>query len=81
MVFCNRVGYEDGVNFWGGSEIVDPFGAVDKCAKFFDEDLIVSDINMKSVKRARQLARHFLDEDVNFIKNEVKLLSEELEKL
>ncbi len=81
MVFCNRVGYEDGVNFWGGSEIVDPFGVVDKCARFFDEDMIISDINMNSVKRARQLARHFLDEDVNFLKNEVKLLNDELEKL
>ncbi|MFI5211464.1 MAG: nitrilase-related carbon-nitrogen hydrolase [Ignavibacteria bacterium] len=81
LIFCNRVGYEDGVNFWGGSEIVDPFGNVDNAAKFFDEDLIISDINLNSVRRARQLARHFLDEDVNFLRNEVKLLSEELYKL
>ncbi len=81
VVFCNRVGYEDGVNFWGGSEVVDPFGNVDKVAKFFDEDLIVSEINMNSVKRARHMARHFLDEDVNFLRNEVKLLSEELNKM
>lgn len=81
LVFCNRVGYEDGVNFWGGSEIVDPFGTVDKVAKFFDEDLITSEINMTSVKRARQLARHFLDEDVNFLRHEVGLLNEELLKI
>jgi len=81
LVFCNRVGYEDGVNFWGGSEIVDPFGTVDKVAKFFDEDLITSEINMNSVKRARQLARHFLDEDVNFLRHEVGLLNEELLKI
>lgn len=81
LVFCNRVGYEDGVNFWGGSEIVDPFGTVDKVAKFFDEDLITSEINMNSVKRARQLARHFLDEDVNFLRNEVNILHEELNRI
>lgn len=81
LVFCNRVGYEDGVNFWGGSEIIDPFGVVDDCAKFFDEDLITGDINLSSVKRARQMARHFLDEDVNFLRNEVKLLSDELAKI
>lgn len=81
FVFCNRVGYEDGVNFWGGSEIVDPFGTVDKVAKFFDEDLITSEINMNSVKRARQLARHFLDEDVNFLRNEVNILHEGLSKI
>ena len=81
LIFCNRVGYEDGVNFWGGSEVVDPFGNVDKVAKFFDEDMITSDINMSSLKRARQMARHFLDEDVNFLRNEVNLLHDELNKI
>jgi predicted amidohydrolase len=81
LVFCNRVGYEDGVNFWGGSEIVDPFGTVDKVAKFFDEDLITSEINMNSVKRARQLARHFLDEDINFLRREVELLNNGLNQI
>lgn len=81
LAFCNRVGYEDGVNFWGGSEIVDPFGTVDKAAKFFDEDLVISEINMNTVKRARHMARHFLDEDINFLKNEVKILNEGLENL
>ena len=81
VVFVNRVGFEDGVNFWGGSEVVDPFGNVDKIAKFFDEDLTFSEINMETVQRARHLARHFIDEDVNFLKNEVSMLHEELSKI
>jgi predicted amidohydrolase len=81
VVFCNRVGYEDGVNFWGGSEVVDPFGTVTAVGKFFDEDLIYADIDLNKVKRARFQARHFLDEDVNLLKNEVKLLNDELSKL
>jgi NAD+ synthase (glutamine-hydrolysing) len=81
VVFCNRVGFEDGVNFWGGSEIADPFGNIDKTAKFFDENLIISEINMETVRRARHLARHFIDEDINFLKNEVKLLNDELGKI
>ncbi len=81
LIFSNRVGYEDGVNFWGGSEIIDPFGNVDAVAKFFDEDLITSDINMNSVRRARHLARHFLDEDINFLRHEVGLLNNELNKI
>ncbi len=63
LIFANRVGYEDGVNFWGGSEIVDPFGNVISVAKLFEEDMIYADIEMSEVKRARQQARHFLDED------------------
>ncbi len=78
IVFCNRVGYEDGVNFWGGSEIVDPFGNVTALGKFFDEDLVIADVDYGKVKRARQQARHFIDEDVNFIKQQAKLILENL---
>jgi predicted amidohydrolase len=77
-VFCNRVGYEDGVNFWGGSEVVDPFGNVAALGKFFDEDLVIADIDYNKVKRARQQARHFIDEDKNFIKEQTRLLLENI---
>ncbi|HEX2786433.1 MAG TPA: nitrilase-related carbon-nitrogen hydrolase [Ignavibacteria bacterium] len=63
VVFVNRVGFEDGINFWGGSEIVDPFGNVLCKAKIFEEDMIYGDIDLEEVKRARHQARHFLDED------------------
>lgn len=63
-VFCNRVGYEDGVNFWGGSEVVDPFGNVIAKADILKEQLIFAVIDENEVKRARNIARHFLDEDI-----------------
>jgi predicted amidohydrolase len=81
VVFCNRVGFEDGVNFWGGSEVVDPFGNVVKTAKMFDEDLIYAEINYNNIRRSRHQARHFLDEDINFLKNTVKMMNDELEKI
>ena len=65
FVFCNRVGFEDGVNFWGGSEIVDPFGNVISKADIFNEEIIYSELNISDVRRARHQARHFLDEDLN----------------
>lgn len=65
VLFANRVGYEDGVNFWGGSEAVDPFGNVIAAAKFFEEDMIYADIDDSEIRRARQMARHFLDEDID----------------
>jgi predicted amidohydrolase len=67
FVFCNRVGYEDGVNFWGGSEIIDPLGNVVQKGKIIDEDLIFAEIDLLEVQRARRQARHFLDEDKDFI--------------
>ena len=74
FVFCNRVGFEDGINFWGGSEVIDPFGNVTAVAKLFDEDMIYADINFEEVRRARHQARHFLDEDLDLtIKNLEKI--------
>lgn len=70
LVFSNRVGFEDGINFWGGSEIVDPFGNVIALAKLFEEDIIYAEVNPEEVRRARHQARHFLDEDLDLtIKN------------
>jgi predicted amidohydrolase len=81
IVFCNRVGYEDGVNFWGGSEVVDPFGNVTALAKFFDEDMVYAEIDFDIVRHARQQARHFLDEDINFLKEQTRILNDEILKL
>ena len=82
MIFSNRVGYEDGVNFWGGSEVVDPFGTVIAVAKIFEEDMIYADIDMSEVKRARQQARHFLDENIDItLKNLERIESESKSKV
>jgi NAD+ synthase (glutamine-hydrolysing) len=67
FVFCNRAGFEDGVNFWGGSEVIDPFGNVVEKGKIIDEDLFFAEIDLNAVRRARRQARHFLDEDKDFI--------------
>ncbi len=64
MIFVNRVGFEDGVNFWGGSEIVNPNGEVQAVAKFFEEDLIFGEFNLSEIRRARHLSRHSQDENV-----------------
>ncbi len=72
LVFCNRVGFEDGVNFWGGSEIVGPDGDTECVAKLFDEDLVMATLDGSEVRRARRFSRHFLDEDVRLVEGELK---------
>jgi predicted amidohydrolase len=64
VLFCNRVGYEDGVNFWGGSCIVTPDGSMACSARFFKEDMIMAEIESLEIQRARRFSRHFLDEDL-----------------
>lgn len=68
VLFSNRVGFEDGVNFWGGSVAIDPFGNTLKEAQLFKEDLIVFDVDTKEVQRARRFSRHFLDENVDLVR-------------
>jgi predicted amidohydrolase len=53
VVYVNRVGHEDGIAFWGGSEIVAPDGTVAARAPEFDEDLLVGEIDPELVARER----------------------------
>jgi NAD+ synthase (glutamine-hydrolysing) len=53
IVFVNRVGHEDGVGFWGGSEVVAPDGTVAGRAKDFDEELLFAEIDPALVARER----------------------------
>jgi len=52
-IFANRVGVEDGLVFWGGSEIVDPDGRAIAKADYYKEQLLVADIDMYKLKHAR----------------------------
>jgi predicted amidohydrolase len=62
MIFSNRVGIEDGVSFWGGSNVTDPNGSQTAQGKLFTEDMITAVLDSKQVQRARRASRHFLDE-------------------
>jgi predicted amidohydrolase len=53
VVFANRVGLEDGIAFWGGSEVIGPDGTVCARAKEFEEELLVADIDPELVARER----------------------------
>ncbi len=55
-VFVNRVGFEDGVNFWGGSRIIAPGGALVAAAPFFDECLVFGIVDRRDLLRERRLA-------------------------
>ncbi len=54
VVFANRVGHEDGIGFWGGSEIVAPDGSVLARGPEFEEALVVADCDPALAHRERQ---------------------------
>jgi predicted amidohydrolase len=76
MIYGNRCGFEDGVGFWGGSEIVDPFGQRLAKAKYYDEDFIVTDLALESVRRKRTISPLLRDEDIDLTINELMRIRE-----
>ncbi len=53
VVFCNRVGVDESISFWGGSEVLDPTGRPVLRAPLFEEGLFVADVTLADVRRER----------------------------
>ena len=53
VVFCNRVGMDETISFWGGSEVIAPSGDAVFTAPLFDEGLYTVDIELGDVRRER----------------------------
>ncbi len=53
VLHCNRVGFEDGAMFWGGSGVVSPSGRLEAEAPGQEEHMLVQAISSESVRRAR----------------------------
>jgi predicted amidohydrolase len=52
-VFCNRVGVDESISFWGGSEVISPSGEAVFSAPLYEEGLYLVDIDLEEVRRAR----------------------------
>ncbi len=52
-IYVNRVGFEDGLGFIGGSFVYDPNGKLLWLAPYMDEEFKIMDIDEEEVRRAR----------------------------
>jgi len=68
VLFVNRVGDDGGLQFWGGSQVVDPFGRVIAEAKLLEEDVIEADVHLAEVREARTVLHTVRDENLYFIR-------------
>jgi NAD+ synthase (glutamine-hydrolysing) len=53
VVFVNRVGVDESMTFWGGSEVIGPSGEPIFSAPFFDDDVYLVDVNLDDIRRER----------------------------
>jgi NAD+ synthase (glutamine-hydrolysing) len=53
VIHANRVGYEDGLNFWGGSTVFDPNGKLLVKGPYHQEALILAELDLNQLHRTR----------------------------
>lgn len=71
VIHCNRVGYEDGKNFWGGSSVVAPDGEFLVHGRYFDEALLTCTIDLNEVHRMRSRLPLLRDENPHMVLREL----------
>jgi predicted amidohydrolase len=77
VVHCNRTGFEDGLNFWGGSSIADPDGEFMVRGPYFEEALLVQTIDLNQLHRTRSRLPLLRDERTGLMAREIgRILSE-----
>ncbi|HET9848036.1 MAG TPA: nitrilase-related carbon-nitrogen hydrolase [Candidatus Dormibacteraeota bacterium] len=72
FLYCNRVGYEDGANFWGGSMVIGPNGDIIARETDADEALVVARVDLGDVRRDRLANPLLRDEKLELTVNELR---------
>jgi predicted amidohydrolase len=53
VIFCNRVGVDESISFWGGSEVIAPTGEALFSAPLFEEGLFIAEVPLADLRRER----------------------------
>ncbi|MDQ3345389.1 MAG: carbon-nitrogen hydrolase [Chloroflexota bacterium] len=77
IAFCNRVGNEEGLTFWGGSRILAADGSTVVEAPLWDETLVVGTINTDDLRMQRYGMPLLADERLELTRRELdRIISE-----
>jgi predicted amidohydrolase len=71
VVHANRVGFEDGLNFWGGSTVFDPNGELITQGPYFEEELVHAVIDLNQLHRTRARLPLLRDERTSLVIREL----------
>jgi len=74
VVFCNRVGVDESISFWGGSEVIGPGGGAVFSAPMFDEGLFIGEVDLADVRRERIALPLLRDERPELVSREWRRL-------
>ncbi|MBI5960696.1 MAG: carbon-nitrogen hydrolase, partial [Chloroflexi bacterium] len=71
VAHCNRIGFEDGLNFWGGSSVVDTNGEFLANGPYYQEHLLVHEIDLNQLHRTRSRLPLLRDERTGLLSREL----------
>ncbi len=66
-----RVGFEDGLGFWGGSVVFDPHGELVVRGPYHEESLFVAELDLHQLNRARTRLPLLRDERTDLVQREL----------
>jgi omega-amidase len=58
VIFVNRVGFEDGLGFWGGSRVITPMGKTECVLSLFESESKQCSLDQRLKKLGRYLVKH-----------------------
>lgn len=74
IAFCNRVGNEEGLTFWGGSRLLGPDGAVLAEGPLYEEALVVGTLETDDLRMQRYQLPLLADERLELVRRELDRL-------
>ncbi|MCX5970206.1 MAG: carbon-nitrogen hydrolase [Coprothermobacterota bacterium] len=77
IFFAHRVGFEEGLCYYGGSVILDPFGRTVASAPYFVEDLVVGTIDESLTERRNTMVPLGREEDLVLVRREMERIAHE----
>jgi predicted amidohydrolase len=77
VVFVNRVGVDESVTFWGGSQVIDPAGDLVFQAPLLESGLYTCEIDLDDVRRERTAMTLLRDERPEFVLRNLERLVRE----
>lgn len=72
VVHTNRVGFEDGLNFWGESSVFDPNGEKIASGPYHEEALTFAELDLNQLHRTRALLPLLRDERTALVSRELE---------
>ena len=71
VAHSNRVGFEDGLHFWGGVTVNDPNGELLAKGPYFEEAMTFAELDLNQLRRTRARLPLLRDERTSLLQNEL----------